>query len=100
MQADSKESQHDQQWQVFQARQGNTCHQGDAGHERRGNEKADQRQMTRLVSTQADADADGGVGPAEDHENRRQGDFYARPFGEAALNKIHKAILCVRRKKA
>ncbi|MNC36997.1 hypothetical protein D3C81_1396440 [compost metagenome] len=56
--------------------------------------------MTRLVSTQADADADGGVGPAEDHENRRQGDFYARPFGEAALNKIHKAILCVRRKKA
>ncbi|MNG28418.1 hypothetical protein D3C84_1136720 [compost metagenome] len=47
--------------------------------------------MTRLVSTQADADADGGVGPAEDHENRRQGDFYAWPLREVALNKIHKA---------
>ncbi|MCY1422594.1 hypothetical protein D9M71_382820 [compost metagenome] len=75
VQAHGKEAQAEHQGQISQARQANALEHRDHGHEHRGQQEAQERQVHRVIGLQADMDAGRGVAPARHDKRHGQNDF-------------------------
>jgi len=75
VQADREQAKQQQGGHVPEPGQGDAAQQRDDRHEQRRHDKARQRQVRGRIALQAQADAGGRVGPAQQHEEYGAGDF-------------------------